>query len=192
MAGIGPCLLIELKTIVQPRNIHRRHKTVVYSRSKTVQTLRHWTRMVEPVAKLLHLSAQSDGCRVRLFIDLIAYRPHHNGRMVAEEADKRFEVPSPASVEDKVVAVPAFRLAPFVERLRHHHHSLFIANVHLPLARHIVGGTDRIASHLLEQPYLPTERRFVECSPDRPKIMMETNTLELALCTVESKAPIRP
>ena len=192
VARIRPRFAIELQAVVETRNIHFRHKTVVQRSTQTVKPLCDRTRMVEPVAELLHLPAQRQRRGIELFVDFVSDRPHHDGWMVPTEPDKHLKILAPPIVEKEVVAIPAFRLTPLVEGLGHDHHAFLVAYGELQSARHIVGCTDGIAPHRLQQTYLATECSLVERGSERSQIMMETHPLELALDAVQPKASIGP
>ena len=95
-------------------------------------------------------------------------------------------------VEESVVSVLAFRDVPFVEVLAHHHESHLVAELDKFFCRHIVGSSDSIATHVLEDGELSADRRLVYCSSERSEIMVQTYSADFSLLSVEEESLVRP
>ena len=68
-------------------------------------------------------------------------------------------------VENQIIAVRTFRLVPLVEALCHQHHTHLIASLYQLGSRHIMGSTDSVASHVLQDPDLTTDSGIIDGSP---------------------------
>ena len=99
-----------------------------------------------------------------LFGNLITYRPHDDGGMVAVGQHQVLNVLLPPVVEETGIAVLALRIDPHVETLGHHHHTERVAEVHLHLRGHIMRGTDSVATHVLHGLDLTDEGTLVDGS----------------------------
>ena len=60
------------------------------------------------------------------------------------------DVPFPPVVELHAVVILCLAVVPYIERLDHHHHSHLIAELYEFRSRHVMTGTDCIATHLFE------------------------------------------
>ena len=88
-------------------------------------------------------------------------------------------------VEEAGVAVLALGIDPHVETLGHDHHAQRVAEVHLQLRGHVVGGADSIAPHLLHHLDLTDEGGFVDGGSEGAEVVVQTHALELARNAIE-------
>ena len=165
-----------------------------------IQSLGHRTSTVETMDEVLHPQCIFKAYFIALIRNFVADRIHDVRCVVAVEQHEVGDVAFPPSLaiavdmlgidllEETGIAVLALRIDPHVERLCHHHHSHFIADVHLPWARCVVGSADSIAAYILEQGDLATESGLVESCSEWTKVVVQTNTLEFAYLTVELEA----
>ena len=83
-------------------------------------------------------------------------------------------------VEEAGVAVLALGIDPHVETLGHDHHAQRVAEVHLQLGGHVVGGADGIAAHLFHRLDLTDEGGLVDGGAQRSEVVVQAE-LETAL-----------
>ena len=96
---------------------------------------------------------------------LVTDAPHHDARVIPVMMYQIHEVFLHPFVENQIIAVRAFRLVPFVEALCHQHHTHLIASLYQLGSRHIMGSTDSVASHVLQDPDLTTDSGIIDGSP---------------------------
>ena len=77
---------------------------------------------------------------------------------------------------------------PFVERLEHHHEAHLIAELYQLRRRHVVGGADSVAAHILEQRQLAAKGGHIDGGTQRAEVVMITYSLKLAMLAVEEEA----
>ena len=186
---LGIVLLIFVRPVVESRYIHHGGHVVVYHGIRCIHTLCDRSGRVFPVADVLeHQRELGTAVPVPLVRHLIADAPHDYARVVAEmaqEVDKVFFRPF---VEHLVVSVLYFCRSPFVERFGHEHHSHFVACFHQFRGRHIVGCPYGVASHVLEDAYLPSDAGFVGDASQRTEVMVVADSAEDYLLPVEEEA----
>ena len=112
----------------------------------------------------------------------VADAPHHHAGVVAILAEHVHHILLRPLVEEAVVAVLTLGNVPLVERLEHHHETHLVTELHQLGRRHIVGGADGIATHVLEQRQLAAE------GTQRAEVVMVAHALELAVLAVEEEA----
>lgn len=91
-------------------------------------------------------------------------------------------------VKEKVVPVLALGDGPLVERLGHDHETDFVAQLHLPRCRYVMGRANGVAPHLLHDEQLPAQRGLVDGRTQRAEVVMQTHPLELAGHSVEKES----
>ena len=94
-------------------------------------------------------------------------------------------------VEESVVAVLAFCYVPLVEVLEHYHKAHFVAELDEFFCRHVVGGADRVAAHILQDGELAADGRLVDCCSKGTEVVMEADSAELPVLSVEEEALVR-
>ena len=133
----------------------------------------------------LQLNAQLATFLAPLLWNLVAYRPHHDRRMVSVIQNKIGDILHSPLAEMTSVAILALRINPHIKRLSHHHHAQRIAEFHLPSRWHIVRRTNGITSHCLHHLNLTNQRRLVDCSAQRAQVVMQTNALQFQRLTIQ-------
>ena len=89
--------------------------------------------------------------------------------------------------EEAVITVLALGDIPFVERLQHHHKAHLVAQFHQFGSRHVVGGTYRVATHVLQHRQLAAQGSHIHGSPQRTEVVMVAHPLELAVLPVQEE-----
>ena len=108
--------------------------------------------------------------------------------MIAVAEDQILDIPVAPLCKEACIPIFAFRINPHIEAFGHDHHSHGVANLHLPGRRHIVGRTNSIAAHILEDAQLAYECSLVDSSAKGPEIMMQAYPFNFAGNPIELEA----
>ena len=117
--------------------------------------------------------------------NLVAYRPHHDRRVVAVVQHKVGDVFLCPLLEESGVAVLALRIYPHVETLCHHHHSQRVAQFHLPCGGHVVGGADSVTPHVFQYFYLSCKGIAVNGGTQRAEVVMQAYAFQFSCNAVQ-------
>ena len=185
MRQLFDVVLVFMDTVVEARHIHHLGKTVLQRFVGTVHALCDRTCGVEAVAEILQILRELTASGVVLFRNLVTYRPHDDGRMVAVGQHEVLDILLPPLLEETGVAVLALGVDPHVEALGHHHHTEGVAEVHLHLRGHVVRGADGVAAHVLQGLDLADEGTLVDGGTQRAEVVMQTDAFYLTCHTVQ-------
>ena len=178
------------EAVVEAHHVHLLQHARAHGVVHLVEPLRDGARGVQDVTEVLHPAREVEAVRQVLLGHLVADGPHHDRGMVAVVEDEVREVARPPVREEPRIAVPALRVRPHVEALRHHEHPHLVADVHLPRRGHVVGRADRVAPHVLQEAHLAAERRAVERRAERAEVVVQAYAPELPHDAVEPE-PLR-
>ena len=81
-------------------------------------------------------------------IDFISDTPANDGRMIPIPTDPGSHIPFYPFIKETRIVVIGLRAFPHVKAFRKNQHTGFIGKLHHFLRRHVVGGPDRIHTHL--------------------------------------------
>ena len=150
------------------------------------------------MANVLQPLGYNQSLRLPLRRHLVSDAPHDYGSVVAEMMEHVYHVslrPYPAVsavlVEESVVSVLAFGDVPFVEVLAHDHESHLVAKLDQLFGRHVVRGAYRVAAHVLQHRELAADGSFIDSRSERTEVMVEADSAELALLSVEEESLVR-
>ena len=130
--------------------------------------------------------------RLPLLADLVADRPHHDGRVVAVAADEVREVRLPPVVEVAGVGIgSALADRPHVERLVQHEKTEPVAGVQHLDARRVVRCAHGVRAHLLQELQLALERACVGGRAERAGVRMLADAAQLQVAAVEEQPLLR-
>ena len=185
-----PSRLPAVQAVVEPGDVERRYQSRPHGVVHHVHALGHRPCRVEAMAQR-HEMTRLPGAPLRRLIGyLVAYAPHHDAGVIAVVEQQVGDVLIAPLVEEQRIAVPAFGVAPHVEALGHHHHAQRVAEVHLHGGGHVVRGPYRVASHLLEELYLPDEGGPAYCGAQGPEVVVQADASDLAALPVELKSEL--
>ena len=142
------------------------------------------------------LAAHTGGflCRVAQFtvaaVDLIAERPHDNGRISDAAPDGRLHHLGIVAGEIPCKVVGLFRPRPAVEQLFYAQHTLVPAQLQKECAAGVVGQPDGVGTHLHHAVDLALHGAAVHFCTNAPKVMVHTHALELGHNSVDGKSRI--
>ena len=112
-----------MHAVVEARHVHHLGKAATQCLLGTVHALGHGARGIQPVADVLQSACNGGAVLAALFGNLVAYRPHHDRRVVAVGPHQRLHVAVAPFLEETGIAVLALGVDPHVERLGHDHHA---------------------------------------------------------------------
>ena len=182
-------LVVVLGLVVEAGDIEGGGESIVEYRTYLVHAAGYRTGGIELVYKILEHGQLAHASGAPLRRNLIAYRPHHHRRTVAVVLHHIGDVAFGPLVEYRAVAVGRLRTeTPVVEGFNHQHHAHLIAELHKLGCRHVVGCTDGIHSHILEQFYLVAECRAVHGSTEGAEVVMIAHALELCEFAIEEES----
>jgi len=146
---------------------------------------------IERLDQRLHLLRQCHARRREAHWDLVANRPHDNGRVVAVAQHERFQVTLPPGIKVGVVIVGILAVSPAVEGLVHHEHTMRIARVEKGGRDGVVARTDGIVAGSLEH-----EDLALLCARDghrteRPVVVVHAAAVQLQALPIEHKSSRR-
>ena len=157
-------VLITVQPVVQSRHVHRWQETRCHSVVRAVAALCDGACGVQLVTQVLQVGCHLASASHALLRNLVAYAPHNDAGVVAVGHHQVGDVLVGPFFEEACVAVFALGIYPHVEALGHDHHAQRVADVHLPLRRHVVRGAYGVASHLLHGLDLANEGGLVDGS----------------------------
>ena len=171
--------------IVEARYIHGLGKAALQGIFCPIHTLGYRAGRVILMTDILQMLGYLHTLLAPLLRNLVTDAPHHDARMVAMVFHQIGDILIAPLLEELGVAVLALRINPHIEALCHDHHTEGIAEFHLQGRRHIVGGTDGIATHLLHHLDLADEGSLVLCSAQWTEVVVQTNALNLSGDAIE-------
>ena len=176
--------------IVESWHVHRLCKAGLQGALGAVHALGDRARGIQAVADVLQVARHVGAALHALLGYLVAYRPHHDARMVAVGQHEVLHILVAPLLEEAGVAVLALRIDPHVERFGHDHHAQRVAHLHLHLARHVVSRAYGVAAHVLENLYLAYECGLVDGGAQWSQVVVQADALELARHAVEPETAI--
>ena len=171
--------------IVEARYIHGLGKAALQGIFCPIHALGNRTGRVIQMTEVLQTLGNLHTLLAPLLRNLVTDAPHHDARMIAVVLYQIGDILIAPLLEELGVAVLALRINPHIETLCHDHHTERIADFHLHGRRHVVGGTDGIATHLLHHLDLADESCLVLCCSQRTEVVMQADTFEFSGHAVE-------
>ena len=171
--------------IVEARYIHGLGKAALQGIFCPIHALGNRTGRVIQMTEVLQTFGNLHTLLTPLLRNLVTDAPHHDARMIAVVLYQIGDILIAPLLEELGVAVLAFRINPHIETLCHDHHTERVADFHLHGRRHVVGGTDGIATHLLHHLDLTDESCLVLCCAQWSEVVVQTDTLQFAGNAIE-------
>ena len=123
-------------------------------------------------------------------IDLVADAPAHHAGMIAVSAHPAGHIPRLPLREKACIVIGRLRAAPHIEGLHQKQNALLIRDLQQIRGRHVMGSTDGVDSHLLQDQDLALHRIVAVRTAERPQVMVLTDTVQLQMMPVQEKSAV--
>ena len=171
--------------IVEARYIHGLGKAAFQGIFCLIHTLGYRAGWVVLMTDILQMLGYLHTFLAPLLRNLVTDAPHDDARMVAVVLYQIGDILVAPILEELGIAILAFRINPHIETLCHDHHAERVADFHLHGRRHVVGGTDSIATHLLHRLDLTDKGCLILCCSQRTEVMMQADTFQFTGNAIE-------